>query len=217
MSSTAASDSYRDYYREIELHWSWRREKQIIVSPMEFEQMEAWHQADIPLAVVLRAIDLFIEKKKKSNRRKSHLLSSVDGTVQKVHREYQMLHKGEGVSEETGNLLESKIKTLTTKLRKLAKEHEAHRPAIEGIGAELAAIDPNDIVETDDLDKILETLDRKLVDHFHHQVLPAQERQYIVEDVSEILTEDEDPVLFGKMIADSVRAHFGLPRLNLLS
>ena len=48
--------AYQDYYRHVELHWSLKRDRQIIVSPVEIEVVESWYEAGVPLPVVLEAI-----------------------------------------------------------------------------------------------------------------------------------------------------------------
>ena len=213
MTDLTASDEYGPYYREIELHWSWRRENQIIVSPIEFEQIEQWYESHVPLAVILRAIDVFIEKKKKVKIRRSYLLTHVHGTVEKVHREYVTLHTGEG-DEESG-LLTTKLKGLTRKLSRLNKEYPEDKPFLDGVNTELKRFTPEKTVDYDELDKILSELDRKMIDHFREK-LSETEFRTLKDEVTEILTEEEDAEFFAKMVADSVRAHFGLPRLTML-
>lgn len=212
-----AHASYGEYYREIELHWCWRRGKQMIVSPIEFDAMERWYQAEIPLPVVLRAIDVFIEKKNKSSRRKgSLLLTQVDGTVQKVHREYDILHKGEGESEENGDLLGKKLKSIQRQLKKMLPDIPAQAALIEQSMQALAAVDVAGIVDIDTIDARLHDIETALIEAFT-QALSAEELQYMRQDIEDLLPEAEEPKLFAKMLHDSVRDHFGLPRFNLLS
>lgn len=215
--TSSAHTSYSEYYREIELHWCWRREHQMIVSPIEFEAMEGWYQAEIPLPVVLRAIDVFIEKKKKSGRRRtSLLLTQVDSTVQKVHKEYDILHKGEGESEESGDLLGKKLKSLQRKLKKLLPEFPDHVGIIEESLKALQSINVADIVDVDTVDAELQEIEKNLIDVLTG-TLSADELRFMREDIEDVFSEDEEPQLFARMLRDSIRDHFGLPRFNLLS
>ncbi|CAM2009436.1 hypothetical protein [Acanthopleuribacter pedis] len=214
--TSPAHNSYREYYREIELHWCWRREHQMIVSPIEFEAMERWHQAEVPLPVVLRAIDLFIEKKNKSPRRKtSLLLTQVDSTVQKVHREYDILHKGEGENEENGDLLGKKLAGIQRRLKKLVPEYPEHLAILEQSLAALKAVKVVDIVDVDTVDTELQQIEEMLIEALTAS-LSADELRYMREDIEEVLPEAEEPKLFARMLRDSIRDHFGLPRFNLL-
>lgn len=213
MMETTANDAYRDYYRHVELQWSLKREHQIIVSPLEFEKIEEWYEAGVPLAVVVQAIDIFIEKKKKSKRKSAFLLTHVHGTVAKYFKIWQTLHEGEGDEEE--DLLASKVKTLSRKIKALARKHPNSSDFLKNLANDLEAIDLSEIVKFEDLDEEITNLDIRMSDHFETQ-LDQQDREDIREEVSELLREDEDPEFFAKMIRDSVRSHFELPRLTLL-
>jgi len=204
--------AYRDFYREVELHWSWRREKQIIVSPVEFEMIEAWHDADIPLAVVLRAIDLFIEAKSKNKRKRSYLLTHVDTTVKKVMEEYRLLHVDQ---DSDSDLLGGKLRKLTRKLSGLAKTlPEAEEPLALAV-EKLQAIDVQAAVSLEHVEKELAALDRELLIALK-KLLDEEDFSAIHSEAEEVLKEEEDPEFFAKIIDDSVRFHFGLPRLTVL-
>ena len=212
MEETGSDTAYQDYYRHVELHWSLQRDRQIIVSPVEFEAVESWYEAGVPLAVVLEAIHVFIERKKKAKRQRGFLLNHVDGAVVKLFTAYQTLHEGEG---EEGDLLAAKLRKLMRKIQALRKSFPAEITFLDEIRAALAAVDPSQIVRYEDLDQQLIALDDRLVSHFKGQ-LPEQERAAIEQDVRELLSEEEDNALFEKLVRDSVRAHFALPRLTLL-
>ena len=213
MVETAASDAYGEYYRHVELAWSLRREHQIIVSPVEFEKIEEWYEAGVPLAVVLEAINVFIEKKKKAKRQTHFLLTHVHTTVTKLYQSYLTLHEGENTEE--GDLLEARLKSLTRKLRALGRSRTEDKPFIEALVGDLNQIDGSKIVRFEDLDSQMEALDTRLIEHFSKE-LSKEDAAAIREEVEEYLTEEEDPEFFKKMLHDSVRAFFDLPRLTLL-
>jgi len=207
------AESYRDYYREVELHWSLARGNQIIVSPLEFEAIESWYEAGVPLAVVLRAIDVFIEKKRKAKRQRSFLLTHAAGTVEKCHKEYRSLHEGDG--EETNDLLGKKLEGLVRKLRKLAKDEPEAAELIAELIEALKRVEVGEIVAFEDLDKQLQSLDTRLVSWFTEQMV-ASELEEIRAEVNELLSREEEPELWDKLVGDAVRGQYGLPRLTLL-
>lgn len=207
-----AGEVYSTYYRQVELHWSLARGNQIIVSPLEFASIESWYRTGVPLPVVLRAIDLFIEKKRKAKRKRSFLLTHADGTVQKCHKEYQVLREGEG---EESNLLGSKMKGLVRKLTKLKREQADAAPIVESILTALKQVDLENIVQYEDVDKQLQDLDQQLV-AWYLEHIPKEELAEIKAEVGELLEESEDPVFFAKLVNDSVRVQYQLPRLTLL-
>lgn len=205
-------DDYQDYYRKVELQWSLARGRQIIVSPIEFEEIERWYESGVPLPVVLRAIDLFVEKKNKSKRKRGYLLKDAGNVVDKCHREYREIHAGEG--EET-DLLASKMKALIRKVKAVAKAWPDEADFVKGLCDRLGAIKTEGIVAFDAIDAQLDTMGDELVLHFAERMSDA-EREEIREDVSEFLSEEEDPEFFAKMFADAVRTNFALPKFTLL-
>jgi len=204
----------QDFFREIERHWSWRRQKQIILSPVEFEEMERWRDQDVPLPVVLRAIDVFIKRKEKAKRQRSYLLTHVRGDVAKVLREHQSLRQGQDGGET--NLLAAKMDALIRKLNKLVKAFPERATAVRGIVADLESIDLEQVVSYEDIEGRLAEREGELIEGFR-EALDPDDLAAIREEISELVTEEEDPEFFRKMLSDSVRVHFGLPRLTLLA
>lgn len=204
--------AYTLFYREVELHWSWRREKQIIVSPVEFETIETWYEAEIPLAVILRAIDLFIEAKAKAKRQRNYLLNHVDGTVQKVFAEYQLLHVDD---DEDTDLLATKKAKLIRKLKRVAKEIPSASDCINQTVTHLAGLDTKNAVSFETLETELQRLDKMMLSQLA-ALLSKEDEDSIREEAESLLKEEEDPVFFAKLIDDGVRFHFGVPRLTIL-
>ena len=205
-------DAYRAFYRQVELHWSLRRESQIIVSPVEFEAIEQWYEAEIPLAVILRAIDIFIEKKKKAKRKRSFLLTHAQASVEQIHREYRTLHEGHA---EEGDLLTGKLKALVKKLKHLAKSFPSAAEAVAGWIADLDQTELKRVVRFQDLEEHLTALDQAMLAHFT-QMLAEGELELMRREVDDLLTEAEDPEFYRKMVQDAIRFHFDLPHITLL-
>jgi len=205
-------EAYRHYCRKVELAWSLARGCQIIVSPLEFEELDRWYQAEIPLPVVLHAIEVFVEKKRKAKRPRAFLLKDAACTVEKCLREYRDIHAGE---TEEGDLLEQKKKALVRKLNKVAKEAPELAPALAACAQRIQDLNVSGIVDFDSLDAGLGALEDDLITG----VKAAMAEEDVAEirgEVEEFLSEDEDPEFFAKMFRDAVRARFGIPRLSLL-
>jgi hypothetical protein len=63
-------DNYFQYFTEVEEHFQRRRGTLLIGSPLDWDQIEIWKNAGIPLEAVLRGIDSAFDKyeQRKSNR-----------------------------------------------------------------------------------------------------------------------------------------------------
>jgi hypothetical protein len=212
MGRSLDQDESQAYFRKVELAWSLARGCQIIVSPLEFEEIERWHDAEIPLPVVLRAIELFVEKKRRAKRGKGFLLKDAAATVQKCWKEYVDIHAGEG---EEGDLLENKRKELVRRLRKLTDAWPAQAAFVDETVAQLKALPLHEIAGFDAIDAALGDLDEALVEQFAASLAPETLAE-LRGEVSDFLDEHEDPAFFRKLLTDSLRSYFGLPKLTLL-
>lgn len=212
MTSPLDESGYQAYFRKVELAWSLARGCQIIVSPLEFEEIERWHDDGVPLAVVLRGIELFIEKKAKAKKGKGFLLKDASNTVQKCWKEYVDIHTGES---EEGDLLENKRKDLVRRLQKAAEAWPNESTYITDLIARLKKLPIQEIVGFDAIDAALTELDSELVAHFAATLAP-QDLTELRSEVSAFLDEAEDPDFYRKMLNDALRVHFELPKLTLL-
>ena len=210
----AVAIAYRDYFREIERHWSWRWDRQIIVSSVEFVAVESWYQAGVPLAVVLRAIDVFVAQKRRASRKRPCYLTYLGDTVAKVLREYDSLRQGQGDDDEAGQL-NGKVARLVAVLAKLGQAYPEERAFLERLAAELTAIELGKVAAYEDLAVQLDALDDALLARFR-QRLTAGESAEIREDAACVVTEEEDAAFYAKLINEAVRSHFGLCRITLL-
>jgi len=62
--------SANDYFLEIEAHFAARRGTPFILSAKDWALMRKWHEEEIPLPIVIEAIDSVFEKNETSGRRK---------------------------------------------------------------------------------------------------------------------------------------------------
>ena len=68
-------NNYFNYFTEIEEHFSRRREKNLLVSPMDWCLIELWRETNIPLHVVLRGIDQSFDSSQRSQKKVPRSLS----------------------------------------------------------------------------------------------------------------------------------------------
>lgn len=68
-------NNYFNYFTEIEEHFSRRREKNLLVSPMDWCLIELWRENNIPLHVVLRGIDQSFDSSQRSQKKVPRSLS----------------------------------------------------------------------------------------------------------------------------------------------
>ncbi len=60
--------NYFNYFTEIEEYFWKKRGAHLLVSPLDWAIMEAWHKADVPLGAVLKGIDRALESYSRSRR-----------------------------------------------------------------------------------------------------------------------------------------------------
>ena len=60
--------NYFNYFTEIEEYFWKKRGAHLLVSPLDWAIMEAWHKADVPLEAVLKGIDRAFESYRRSRR-----------------------------------------------------------------------------------------------------------------------------------------------------
>jgi hypothetical protein len=86
-----------DYFLEIEGHFAARRGTPFILSAKDWALMKKWHEDQVPLTVVLEAIDQVFEKNETSGRRKViSSLSYCRHAVKELWEERKELYAGAG-------------------------------------------------------------------------------------------------------------------------
>jgi hypothetical protein len=211
---------YHRYYREVELHWSLGRGNQVIVSPLEFESISQWWDRNIPIQVVLRAIDRFLERRKKNPRKRQFLLNHVAGDVEKIFTEYQFLHQG-AFNPESGDEPDSAGEDLTKKkLIKLSRSYKKQAPEyLSWVSDELAALADDErmaaLVSFDELETLLNEIEAKVM-----LEITRHEDKEILDDLKnellEFLDPEKDEAFLQKAYNDQLRTHFNVPRLTVL-
>ncbi|MGI8783815.1 MAG: hypothetical protein ACR2L2_09250 [Acidobacteriota bacterium] len=81
--------NYYNYFTEVEEHFLRRRDKNVLVSPLDWSLIDTWKTSGIPLAVVLRGIDRsFDENRGRSRPRRITSLFYCHPAVARAFEEY---------------------------------------------------------------------------------------------------------------------------------
>jgi len=70
-------DNYFQYFTEVEEHFQRRRGTHLIASPLDWDQIEIWKNAGIPLEAVLRGIDSAFDKYEQRKSKRHQKINSI--------------------------------------------------------------------------------------------------------------------------------------------
>ena len=209
-----------DYFAEIESHFAYRRGTPFLFSGKDWALLKSWHQENIPLAVVLEAIDGCFDSREKSERK--GVVSSLSYCRHAVielwtERKQQLVGKSLTVPEvdprgAVGRLSEtlrsllpaatiqvaSAIETSANKLDLLARKGKT-APAIEE-----ALIQ----IETDLMANLLEAISEDERDSMIRQIDEQLARFEIVDEETRRTTRDAN-------LRRVLRQRLMIPRLSL--
>ena len=184
-----------DYFAEIESHFASKRGTTFVLNAKDWALMKEWHEAGVPLPVVIEAIDSVFEKAAVRNK----VVNSIHyckHAVKELWDERRELTVGEGSStpeaaptEALETLAAQLPEPFATRVRELAAEKSV--PRIE--------------------EKLIE-LEREMIDALLAS-LPEAERPVIalppdVDEKTRARTQEAN-------LRRAVRERFGLPRLTL--
>lgn len=97
-------NNYFNYFTEVEDHFSRRRGKNLLVSPLDWCLIEVWRENSIPLHVVLRGIDQSFETTQRSQKRAPRSLFYCHPAVLEAFEAYNRAMLGAS-NESTGESL----------------------------------------------------------------------------------------------------------------
>ena len=202
-----------DYFLEIEGHFAMRRQTPFILSAKDWALMKKWREEEIPLPVVLEAIDQVFEKNEASGRRKViSSLSYCRHAVKEMWEERRELYVGGEESspeEQAGPMLEALALSL--------EQTEIPRDVAAGIAASVRALAT---------EKTVPRIEEQLIEIEHAMItrildaLPAQAeeiRREVARAVGDPKKIDEKTRARTEEanLRRVVRDRFGLPRLTL--
>ena len=77
-------DNYFQYFSEVEEHFQRRRGSPLIGSPLDWDQIEVWKNAGVPLEAVLRGIDSAFDKYEQRKSKRHEKINSILWCAQAV-------------------------------------------------------------------------------------------------------------------------------------
>lgn len=207
-----APPSPADYFLEIEGHFAMRRQTPFILSAKDWALMKKWRDDEIPLLVVLEAIDQVFEKNESSGRRKViSSLSYCRHAVKELWEERKELYAGsEGASpeEQSGPMLEA----LAARL----EQSEAPPDVVADIASAVRALA---------VEKTVPRIEEQLIDLEHSMITrllaarPGQAEEIRAEVARAVSLAKADEKTRARTeeanLRRIVREKFGLPRLTL--
>lgn len=193
-----------DYFNEIEAYFAAKRGTPFVLNAKDFALMKEWHEAGVPLPVVIEAIDSVFEKAAERNK----VVNSIHYCKHAV-KELWAERRELTVGEESSTPEASPNETLDA-LAALLEANERARPfadRVRGLASEKSVprIEEKLIeLEREVIDAILETLtDEERIAIRTSIVLPAG-----VDEKTRARTEEAN-------LRRAIRERFGLPRLTL--
>lgn len=146
-------DNYFNYFTEIEEHFIRRRQKHLLVPPLDWCLIELWKESGIPIHVVIRGIDRSFETAR-SRRTSPRSLSYCHPAVTQAFEEHQraMVGSGEEESEpddfqgrgvESARILEH-VDRLRASLRARPEDFDAPLSLLSSLRQEVRARDQLD-------------------------------------------------------------------------
>ena len=210
MTSTPSPD---DYFLEIEGHFAMRRRSPFILSAMDWALMKKWREEEIPLAVVIEAIDQVFENNETSGRRKViSSLSYCRHAVKELWTERKELYAGApdaSPEEHSGPMLEALAAQL--------EQSDAPKDIVAAVAADIRALTA---------EKTVPKIEEQLIDVEHRMITrileavpeaAAEVRAAVALAVGDPSKVDEKTRARTEEanLRRIVRERFGLPRLTL--
>lgn len=207
-----APPSPGDYFLEIEGHFAMRRQTPFILSAKDWALMKKWRDDEIPLPVILEAIDQVFEKNETSGRRKViSSLSYCRHAVKELWEERKELYAGsEGASpeEQSGPMLEALAAQL--------EQSDAPSDVLEEVAAAVRALAG---------EKTVPRIEEQLIEIEHSMItriltaLPDQAEEIHADVARAVSLAKADEKTRARTeeanLRRIVRERFGLPRLTL--
>ena len=141
-------DNYFNYFTEVEEHFIRRRQKHLLVPPLDWCLIELWKNSGIPIHVVIRGIDRSFETAR-SRRTSPRSLSYCHPAVTQAFEEHQRAMVGSGDEEGEpddlqgrgvhGALVLEHVDRLTASLRERPEDFDAPLSLLSSLRQEISA------------------------------------------------------------------------------
>jgi hypothetical protein len=151
-------DNYFNYFTEVEEHFIRRRQKHLLVPPLDWCLIELWKNSGIPIHVVIRGIDRSFETAR-SRKTSPRSLSYCHPAVTQAFEEHQRAMLGSGEEEsgpddfqgrgvDSARVLEH-VEHLVAALRERPEEFDAPLSLLSSLRQEISARDQLDGQQVD--------------------------------------------------------------------
>jgi signal recognition particle GTPase len=225
--------NYFNYFSEIEAAFIRRRGRNLLLSPLDWDLIETWQERDIPLQIVIRAIEDVFDAydKKETKRRAIKSLSYCKDEVEARHEEWIAAQTGKSKSSEhVGGVAESKPETFSKAAieehfdRILAEFTAAKNKFVaesivrlEKVESDLREID-SQVFTAEKLEDRLEELDKTVDEILLESEHSAPTTEELSKNMSEYKTKMDAAAFertFKLMLLKQLRDDTGIPRFSL--
>jgi len=235
-------ENYFNYFTEIEEHFQYRRGALRLLSPLDWALIESFQQANIPIEIVLRGIDLAFEKHAK-RRKDSQKVNSLSYCTQAILREFERFSEGlvgkhNGAASEKGATQEAEDReNLAVMLRRTIEQfgrvperaEVQQLPLPSGFFGQISdslreierEVQESNVLNFEQLELRLSVLEEKILASF----LTALEETLLISIHEEInrelnrhrhsLKAEQLALVERKMMKKILLERFGVPRLSL--
>lgn len=221
--------NYYNYFTEIEEAFVRRRGKNLVLSPLDWALMEVWREREVPLHIVLRAIEsVFDIWDKQPNQRRT--VKSLAYCREEIEAQFEeWLDMRVGASDETGNgsdddplsadVIYRHLNESATMITEIAESTEdaALREVLGRVRIQLAELrdrpeSPEKLEES--LDVLDEMIDRQLAASEAAEAVRGEVERLLKPNRRSMDSEAYERT-FGLMMRKRLRDEAGIPRLSL--
>lgn len=221
--------NYYNYFTEIEEAFVRRRGKNLILSPLDWALMETWREREVPLHIVLRAIESVFDiwEKQPNHRRTVKSLAYCREEIEAQFEEWLDTRVGagedaSGVSEEdpfSADVIYRHLSDSATMITEIAEStgDAALREVLGRVRIQLAELRD----QPESAEKLEESLD-VLDEMIDRQLASSEAAASVRDDVEKLLKPNKKSMdaeayerTFGLMLRKRLRDEAGIPRLSL--
>jgi hypothetical protein len=216
--------NYFNYYSEIEDTFIRRRGKILLLSPLDWALMEVWQERQIPLHIVLRAIEKVFDNYEKSNKKRTIKgLSFCREEIEVQHEEWLESQVGKATAQVTDESDETfTIEGVAEHIGELISAlQSAINPQFdETFTRIISRLDELERTLTDDFEKVeasLAQLEKLLDDELKQNAtkLHLKEIEQQLSGYKKSLDTETYQKTFDLMLLKRLREEYGIPRFSL--
>lgn len=226
--------NYFNYFSEIEAAFIRRRGHNLLLSPVDWELIESWKEKEIPLHIIVRAIeDVFDAYDKKPTKRKIKSLSYCKDEIEAQHTEWLEAQIGKSKAEDSLENIGEKVSesevfsnaSIETHIARVIAEFESAISVFSGetfvqfemVLNNLKAVKTMD-VSAQKLEGQLEEFDKNIDEILLMSEKADAAKGELVKKMSEYKTKMDEEAFartFGLMLQKQLREVTGIPRFSL--